>query len=401
MKICIAGKNDIACRVLRWAKREKNLDLCVVINQDDTGVNTWQDSLLREAEELGVEVVALDELYNLKDLIFISVEFDKIIRPSKFKTRLLYNIHFSLLPKHRGVSTSIWALLEGDENAGVTFHQIDKGIDTGDIVEQASFSIPKSYNARDLYFRLMAEGELLVKKKIIALVSGQTRLATSKQDESLSSCHYRKDIDFSDVESFIKWSPEGVINYLRAFDFFEYQEPTINGLKISNYSVSKNQSKSDPGSINRVSYHQLILSTSEVDLDLEISPYDDLFSWACGNNLLPEGLDLTKVPDLDRCNIKGWNALILACYHGNIVAVEALLDAGANVNYLNRRKTTPLMYSRSSLNHKGGLKCFEALLGRGADYRESDVDGKKIDFYLRADKQFDFLKVLQNHIKQI
>lgn len=70
------------------------------------------------------------------DLIFISLEFDKIVNPDLFKDARLYNIHFSLLPSYKGMYTSAIPILNGEEMVGVTFHEIDKGIDTGNIIAQ-------------------------------------------------------------------------------------------------------------------------------------------------------------------------------------------------------------------------------------------------------------------------
>ena len=50
-----------------------------------------------------VEIIELEDAYNIKDMIFLSLEFDQIIIPERFQTTELYNIHFSLLPKYRGV----------------------------------------------------------------------------------------------------------------------------------------------------------------------------------------------------------------------------------------------------------------------------------------------------------
>ena len=48
------------------------------------------------------------------------------------------NIHAGITPRYRGIHGVYWALMNDDgENAGVTVHLVDKGIDTGGIVAQA------------------------------------------------------------------------------------------------------------------------------------------------------------------------------------------------------------------------------------------------------------------------
>ena len=46
------------------------------------------------------------------------------------------NIHYSLLPKNRGSNPIQWGIIKGDKYAGVTLHEVNKGIDTGPIIDQ-------------------------------------------------------------------------------------------------------------------------------------------------------------------------------------------------------------------------------------------------------------------------
>ena len=46
------------------------------------------------------------------------------------------NGHPSLLPSHRGPLPVAWAIRQGDEELGITFHRMDAGLDTGPIFSQ-------------------------------------------------------------------------------------------------------------------------------------------------------------------------------------------------------------------------------------------------------------------------
>ena len=54
------------------------------------------------------------------------------------------NAHFSLLPKYRGASPVIRAVMDGENETGVTIMRMDKGLDTGDIILQESAAITDS-----------------------------------------------------------------------------------------------------------------------------------------------------------------------------------------------------------------------------------------------------------------
>ena len=54
------------------------------------------------------------------------------------------NLHVSLLPKYRGAAPMQRAVMEGESETGVTVMYMDVGLDTGDIISQASFPIGES-----------------------------------------------------------------------------------------------------------------------------------------------------------------------------------------------------------------------------------------------------------------
>lgn len=48
------------------------------------------------------------------------------------------NIHSSLLPSYRGTFAEFWqCLMDDPDHVGITFHLVNEGIDTGDILQQA------------------------------------------------------------------------------------------------------------------------------------------------------------------------------------------------------------------------------------------------------------------------
>ena len=157
--ICIAGKNDIAVNILlHCIENYSEYKIVCVTNKNETGVNLWQKSLKWFAERNNVEVVSLQDIYEMEELLFLSLEFDRIIKPEKFKSTELYNIHFSMLPKYKGMFTSVLPILNNEEHTGVTLHKIRDGIDTGEIIEQQKVVIEPDDTAFNLYIKLINEG---------------------------------------------------------------------------------------------------------------------------------------------------------------------------------------------------------------------------------------------------
>ena len=77
------------------------------------------------------------------------------------------NIHAGITPAYRGVHGLYWALVNDDaEQAGVTVHLVDKGIDTGDVLYQKKIEITSKDNFSTYPLIQLGEGILLLKKAI-------------------------------------------------------------------------------------------------------------------------------------------------------------------------------------------------------------------------------------------
>ncbi len=230
--LCIAGKNNIAVNALKFLIEDLKIDknqICVIPNNNDTGVDSWQKSFKRYALENNISLIKLEDSYNCD--IFISLEFDKIIKPSLFQSTRLYNMHFSALPAYRGMYTSCLPLLHGMKQTGVTLHYIDEGIDTGDIIAQDLFLIDINDNARSLYDKYLYHGLMLFKKTFLYLFSLKKILA--KKQRCLGASYFnKKSIDYRNITIDIKKSSYEIYNQLRAYIFPEYQLPTINNKQI-------------------------------------------------------------------------------------------------------------------------------------------------------------------------
>ena len=119
--ICIAGKNQCSIDFLKFtAKKIKTRNILVLPNKSDKGKLTWQPSLRSYAEKNNFKITNLKSLYKIENLIFISIEFEELINLKNFKSKELFNFHFSLLPKYRGCHTNFFQLYFGEKNSGVT-----------------------------------------------------------------------------------------------------------------------------------------------------------------------------------------------------------------------------------------------------------------------------------------
>ncbi len=94
-------------------------------------------------ETNNIEELFFNEFNNLEFDIAIVVAFGQIV-PAQLLDIPKYgwiNLHYSLLPKLRGAAPVQWSILNNDLETGVTWFQIDKGLDTGPILLQKKISI--------------------------------------------------------------------------------------------------------------------------------------------------------------------------------------------------------------------------------------------------------------------
>ena len=92
------------------------------------------------------------------------------------------NIHPSLLPRYRGPSPVVSAILNGDDATGVTIMKLDEGMDSGPILAQDRVSIAERETGFELTRRLFDLGASLLAKTLPSWASGSVQ--DSPQDES-------------------------------------------------------------------------------------------------------------------------------------------------------------------------------------------------------------------------
>lgn len=394
MKFVIAGKNTIAVDVLEFLLRNDN-EVFVVLNRNESYVNNFQKSLGFFAEKWGVPILDLNETYGLTDIIFLSLEFDRIIKPELFvNPQRLYNIHFSLLPAYKGMYTSALPILQDEEVTGVTLHKIDAGIDTGDIIDQEKIYIKDTFTSRDLYLEYIKKGTELVIKNLPSLID---KSYTAVKQTIENSTYFGKEvIDYQNLKINYNKTAHQIINQLRAFSFREFQMPKFKEYSIFSWKVLKEKSNLKAGSIVEKRDKEITISTIDYDLVLYIDLYSELWSSCKKNDVvkLKSILSGNCLIDLENKSKEGWTALMIAAYNDAYECVLELIQYGADVNASNYNGTTVLMYAKSGALRTQNLSILTLLLDNGADPRCIDVFNKTVLDWVKDENEeiYSFLK---------
>lgn len=95
------------------------------------------------------------------------------------------NIHASLLPKYRGAAPIQRALMDGEQETGITIMRMDAGIDTGDMLLKTVVPISEADTGDSLHDKLSQAGAKLITEAIPKLEAGE--LTGVKQDDAKAS----------------------------------------------------------------------------------------------------------------------------------------------------------------------------------------------------------------------
>jgi len=106
------------------------------------------------------------------------------------------NAHTSILPHYKGSFSEFWQFYHRDfSNAGVTFHEVDSGVDTGNIIFQLHALDTECINPQ----LLRAYNSIRIAKHYANIVQKyiNSELISFKQNEENTTSTYKiKDISF-------------------------------------------------------------------------------------------------------------------------------------------------------------------------------------------------------------
>ena len=131
---------------------------------------------------------------NMQDShILICVMYDTILKEDFINERRCYNFHGGLLPDYRGVGIFSWAIINGEEETGITLHELDAGLDTGPIISYKKFPITNTSTAQSLYLKGMDTLFDLFKEYFVKIVTGDYE--TKVVEKKPNSLYTRKMLD--------------------------------------------------------------------------------------------------------------------------------------------------------------------------------------------------------------
>jgi methionyl-tRNA formyltransferase len=149
----------------------------------------------KTAERLGIPVVApekirdrafLQILQHWQPQIIVVVAYGRIL-PKPVLDLPPYgclNVHYSLLPKYRGAAPAAWAIINGDEQSGVTTMQLVERMDAGPIYLQEAIAVAPDETTQSLQTKLTPLGARLLLKTIRGLKEHSLQGRTQNENDA-------------------------------------------------------------------------------------------------------------------------------------------------------------------------------------------------------------------------
>ncbi len=229
MNVVFMGTPEFAVPSLKYLDESKHNIIAVVTQTDkpkgrkgqpcpppvksvalDAGINVIQP------ENVNDEFI-IDKLKEQNPDVIVVVAFgqkisSEILDLPKFKC---VNIHASLLPKYRGAAPINWAIINGEEDTGITTIFMSDRMDAGEVIKCKSLKIDPEETSGDLSMRLSKLGAETILESLTQIEEGNVKSA--QQDEALVSLAPK----IKKVDGLINWDQ----NEKRIHDFVRGMSP--------------------------------------------------------------------------------------------------------------------------------------------------------------------------------
>lgn len=149
------------------------------------------------------------------DIIF-SINYLFIVENNLLKhPKYAINLHGSLLPKYRGRTPHVWAIINGEQETGVTAHIMEEGCDAGDIVLQKKVSINREDTGASILNKYKNMYPEIINELIEQIKQGEIK--REKQDNQKATYFGKRTPENGQINW--NWQKERIYNWVRAQAF--------------------------------------------------------------------------------------------------------------------------------------------------------------------------------------
>ncbi len=211
LRVIFMGTPDFAVNILKALM--ENVNVVMVVSQPDAEVGRKKELKMSPVKSLAVENgikvvtpnkirVEYDEILEEKPDLIVTCAYGQII-PKVILDAPKYgcvNVHASLLPKYRGGAPIHHAIMNGENETGITIMYMDEGMDSGDIITEKSIPIEEDDTLDTLSEKLSSLGSKLLIETLPSIINGTANRTKQNEAEVTFAPIIKKDdelIDFN------------------------------------------------------------------------------------------------------------------------------------------------------------------------------------------------------------
>jgi methionyl-tRNA formyltransferase len=172
------------------------------------------------------------------------------------------NIHASLLPKYRGAAPIEWSIINGESETGVTTMYMEKGLDTGDMLDRTVVKIEDEDTGLTLHDKLAAAGADLIVETLKKLETGEA--VRIPQDDEISCYAPMLTKNMGNLD-FTKSSTE-LWRLIRGLQPWPCADTVINGKKVKIYEAVPEKASGECGKVIEVTKKSFTIACGEGSL---------------------------------------------------------------------------------------------------------------------------------------
>lgn len=257
MRIVFMGTPDFAVPSLQ-ALIDAGHDVCAVYTQPDKPQGRKQILTAPPVKTLALEhdipvfqpntLKNEDEQARLRELapeVIIVVAYGKLLPKAvlDIPPHGCINVHGSLLPRWRGAAPIQWAVIAGDEMAGVTTMQMAEGLDTGDMLLTYETKVGEKETAGELFDRLAQSGAELLTQTLVKL----DEITPRPQDDAQSCYAHMLDKQMAVID----WnkSAHEIDCLIRGLNPWPIALTTFSGERLKVFAAEKAAGNGEPGTV--------------------------------------------------------------------------------------------------------------------------------------------------------
>ena len=278
-KLIFMGTPDFSAAVLKGLLDDSNYDVLAVVTQPDRAVGRKKEIKMTPVKEVALahnlpvyqpeKMSGSEEMAELMTLGadgIVTAAFGQFL-PTELLDSVDFavNVHASLLPKYRGGAPIHYAIINGEEEAGVTIMEMVKKMDAGDMIAKASTPITDDDNVGTMFEKLAVIGRDLLLRTLPDYIAGNIK--PEPQDESKATFSP----NITPEEERIDWnkSARDVFNHIRGLYPWPVAHTLLDGKRFKIYEATLAEGHGKPGEIIEKGKKSLVVATGDGAISLK------------------------------------------------------------------------------------------------------------------------------------